>query len=222
MELVRYIHLNPLRAKVVSDLKKLDTYVYCGHSRIVGNHNCYWQDVSYVLRRFGKEAPDARFNYRDFVKKGIKLGQRPELTGGGLIRSLGGWSSAKRLRRSIERIKSDERILGDGDYVEEILKEANEQMERRYLLANLGYDLGWVASRVASVLKIDVKSVWRKGKHPEVVCARSLLCFWAARKLGITMKELAGRLELTPPAVSISVRRGEKLARKNGHRLTIE
>jgi len=222
LELVRYIHLNPLRATVLSDLEKLDKYVYCGHSRIVGNDNCSWQDVSYILRQFGKENSNARLNYRDFVKKGIELGRRPELTGGGLIRSLGGWSTAKRLRSSIERIKSDERILGDGDYVEEILKEANEQMESRYLFANRGYDIDWVASRVASVLNIDAESVWRKGKHPEAVCARSLLCFWAARKLGVTMKELAVKLGLTPPAVSISVRRGEKLARKNGYRLTIE
>ena len=35
------------------------------------------------------------------------------LTGGGLIRSFGGWSMAKLLRRSIERIKSDERILNN-------------------------------------------------------------------------------------------------------------
>ena len=95
LELVRYIHLNPLRAKVVSNLKKLDKYLYCGHSRIVGNRESSWQDVSYVLRQFGKRKMTARRNYRDFVQKGIELGRRPELTGGGLIRSLGGWEEVK-------------------------------------------------------------------------------------------------------------------------------
>ncbi len=121
LELVRYIHLNPLRAKVVSDFRKLDRYLYCGHSRLVGKHESNWQDVSYILHQFGKSKSAARRHYRAFVKKGIELGRRPELTGGGLIRSLGGWSTAKILRRSIERIKSDERILGDGEYVEQIL-----------------------------------------------------------------------------------------------------
>ena len=222
LELVRYIHLNPLRAKVVSDLKKLDKYSYCGHSRIVGNRESSWQDVSYVLRQFGKRQSAARCKYRDFVQKGIELGRRPELTGGGLVRSLGGWSKAKMLRRSIDRIKSDERILGDGDYVDEILKKANEQLESRYLLASLGYDIETVVSRVAEVLDIDSEKVWQKGKHPETVRARSLFCFWAARELGITMKELSGRLGLTPPAVSISVRRGEELVKKCGYRLTNE
>jgi len=36
------------------------------------------------------------------------------------------------------------------------------------------------------------------------------------------MKDLADRLELTPPAVSISVRRGEKLVKEFGYRLTHE
>jgi putative transposase len=222
LELVRYIHLNPLRAKVVSDFKKLDRYLYCGHSRIVGNRESSWQDVSYVLRQFGKRKSTARLNYRDFVQKGIELGRRPELTGGGLVRSLGGWSTAKLLRRSIERIKSDERILGDGNYVDEILKKANEQLESRYLLASLGYDMDKVALRVAEVLNIDPEKVWQKGKHPETVRARSLFCYWAARELGITMKELADKLGLTPPAVSLSVRRGETLAIEFGYILTIE
>ena len=153
------------------------------------------------------------------VMVSIEMGRRPELTGGGLIRSLGGWSAAKVLRRSIERIKSDERILGDGDYVDEILKKSNEHMESRYLLANLGYDTDKVASRVAEVLSVDSETVWQKGKHPATVSARSLFCYWVVRELGMTMKALADRLGLTPPAVSISVRRGESLAKKYGYQL---
>jgi hypothetical protein len=49
--------------------------------------------------------------------KGVNDGKRPELVGGGLIRSLGGWSAVKALRGMSERIKGDERILGDGSFV---------------------------------------------------------------------------------------------------------
>lgn len=219
LELVRYIHLNPLRSKVVSDLRKLDRYPYCGHSRVMGKRKSDWQDVSYVLQQFGKSKLAARLNYRDFVKKGIELGQRPELTGGGLIRSLGGWSMARRLRGTIEQIKSDKRILGDGEYVEKILKKANEQMENRYALTSSGFDIKKVAERVREVLEVEPDKVWEKGKHPETVRARSLFCFWAVRELGITMTEVAATLGLTQPAVSISVKRGEKLSEGNDYRL---
>ena len=37
LELIRYIHLNPLRAKLVQDLKELDKYPWTGHSAILGH-----------------------------------------------------------------------------------------------------------------------------------------------------------------------------------------
>jgi putative transposase len=36
LELVRYIHLNPLRAGIVEELKGLNTYPYCGHYALMG------------------------------------------------------------------------------------------------------------------------------------------------------------------------------------------
>ena len=36
LELIRYIHLNPLRARLVQDLKELDKYPWTGHSAILG------------------------------------------------------------------------------------------------------------------------------------------------------------------------------------------
>jgi putative transposase len=54
--------------------------------------------------------------------------------------------------------------------------------------------------------------VWKKGKYPDIVRARSLFCYWAVRDLGITNRALAIELRLTQPAVSISVKRDEKKA----------
>jgi chromosomal replication initiation ATPase DnaA len=93
-------------------------------------------------------------------------------------------------------------------------------MENRYVLASSEFDIEKVACRVAEVLEIEVDKVWEKGKHPEIVRARSLLCFRAVREIGITMTELAVMLGLTQPAVSISVKRGEKLGKEFGYRLT--
>ena len=92
-ELVRYIHLNPLRAGLVEDMKALDRYPYCGHSALMENVKRDWQQVDYVLGFFGKRKAEARKSYRTFVAKGVEQGQRPELTGGGLLRSVGGWAA---------------------------------------------------------------------------------------------------------------------------------
>jgi putative transposase len=79
-ELVRYIHLNPLRAGIVGELKKVDTYLYCGRSVLMGITEHGFQDVDYVLDFFGGNKLQARRQYREFVKKGVAAGRRPDLT----------------------------------------------------------------------------------------------------------------------------------------------
>ncbi len=62
---------------------------------------------------------------------------------------------------------------------------------------------------------------WEKGieagRRPELVgggLIRSVVCFLAVRELGITATELARRIGLTQPAISISVKRGAGIVKK--------
>jgi putative transposase len=91
LELVRYVHLNPLRAGVVNRLEDLDQYPWTGHSTLVGVVNREWQDVDFVLSQFGQIAGEARARYREFVASGVEQGRREDLQGGGLVRSIGDW-----------------------------------------------------------------------------------------------------------------------------------
>jgi len=94
---VRYIHLNPLRVRLVESLDQLDCYPYGGHSALMGKCPNDWQDVDTILSLFGRRASSARSAYRSFVEKAVAVGRRLELTGGGLIRSAGGWGALKSL-----------------------------------------------------------------------------------------------------------------------------
>jgi hypothetical protein len=219
LELVRYIHLNPLRAKLVGSVEALDDYPYSGHSALMGIRLVDWQDTAAVLARFGRRKRKARRDYRAFLCEGIEQGRRPELTGGGLIRSLGGWDEVKVQRRQKEYMKGDERILGDSEYVMDVLNAANESLKRKYQLKASGLDAYNVAARVADLLRLPVEAVWAAGKHRKTVAARSLLCYWSVRQLGVSMSSLAQRLGISPTAVSQSVVRGERLANKNGYSL---
>ena len=109
------------------------------------------------------------------VKKGIAVERRTDLVGGGLIRSAGGWSVVKAFRRSEQRVKSDERLPGDGDFVECILKEAREDLERRYSFKAAGYDFDLLVSRVAQSLQIEPADVVGPGKYVRTVKAHSVL-----------------------------------------------
>ncbi len=214
MELVRYIHLNPLRAKVVSDLSGLERYEYAGHSAILGFQKRPWQEIEYILGYFGLKVGSARKKYRDFVQEGVGRGRRPELVGGGLIRSLGGWKAAMGLRGGSLRLKGDERILGDSDFVLQVLKASEEELERKYRLKVEGYTLEKLADQVAGVLGLEPEDLGSVGKYAKNVRARSVFCYWAVRELGWSATEVARRIGITQPAVSISVKRGEQITKK--------
>src|SRR4030043_1652375 len=113
LELVRYIHLNPLRAGVVQSVKELEGYPWCGHSVLVGRLKKAWQEKDYILEHFGAQRSRALRAYRRFVEEGRIQGRRAELSGGGLIRSLGGWSQVLSLRDRKGRAPYDACILKD-------------------------------------------------------------------------------------------------------------
>jgi putative transposase len=135
-----------------------------------------------------------------------------------LIRS-GGWTALKAMRKAKIHVKSDERILGDSDFVQQTLSQRNEPFERRYALRARGVDLDQVAARVAQVLDMPVVEIWQPGKHQQLVRARSLTCFWAVRQLGLSMTSMARRLNISNAAVSKSVERGAQIAAKEGYEL---
>jgi REP element-mobilizing transposase RayT len=131
LKLVSYIHLNPLRARLVRSIDELDRYPWSGHAVIMKHIDNDWQDRDYVLQYFGDRNGLAIQAYREFVREQINLGTQPELTGGGLIRSAGGWSEVLSMRQRGERQFSDERILGSGEFVKEIIDEAEESIKDR-------------------------------------------------------------------------------------------
>ncbi|WP_254278418.1 transposase [Geobacter sulfurreducens] len=63
LELVRYIHLNPLRAGIVADLGALDTFPWSGHAMLMGKIVLEGQGINEVLRYFGPGVSASRRTY---------------------------------------------------------------------------------------------------------------------------------------------------------------
>ena len=193
-------------------MEQLDAYACCGHSVVMGMKSAEWQDVSKVLSMFGGNASAAKRRYRSFVEKGIGIGRRPDLTGGGLIRSAGGWQSVQAYRKRKVHLKGDERILGDSDFVLHVLEGQNEKMKRQYRLREQGYDFEKVVERVSKLFSLSAQEILNPSRQRQRVSARSLLCYRAIRKLGITAAVLSQRLVMGQSSVSRAVGRGESLA----------
>jgi REP element-mobilizing transposase RayT len=126
LELVRYIHLNPLRAGLVRTMDELDRWPLSGHAALVGRLKTPFQDTADVLLRFGPHARAARRLYRRFVEERLLQGTREDLQGGGLTRSLGGAAAALRQGKESPKVASDDRVLGLGRFVEAVVMGAGE------------------------------------------------------------------------------------------------
>jgi len=208
LELVRYIHLNPLRGGILRDLGELTGWARCGHSVLMGRLKCEWQDTDYVLSLFGKTVGSARRSYAAFVAEGASQGRRPELVGGGLLRSIGGWSVLSASRSQGLRLMSDERILGSSEFVESVLKRADEEYELKTRAQLEGPDVDTLIDRISDYFGIGREELRSSRKRREVCRARGLLCYLAVSRLMMSCADMARKLNVTPSSVSKSLIRG--------------
>jgi len=106
--------------------------------------------------------------------------------------------------------KSDERILGDSDFVAQVLSVCQEQMERKHILEAKGYNLDKATETVSNLMNLERSEICAAGKECRRVAARNLLCFWAVRELGFSMAELSRQLKLSISGISLSDSVGKK------------
>ena len=201
LELTRYIHLNPVRAGMVKDMRGLSKYPWSGHAVLMGSLKRDWQDRETVLSYFGRRRGQAISGYEEFVREGISRGRRPDLVGGGLIRSLGGWAQVLSSRRRGIEASSDQRVLGSSEFVESLLSEADERERETLRLSLRGRGLDSLIKEIAEgegVAEIGLRSGKRDRK---VSRARRLICQVAVDKMGYPGAEVARVLGVTTSAV---------------------
>ena len=208
-QLVAYIHLNPHRAGVVAEIAALKGYAWTGHSALMGQVDREWQDTGYVLSLFGGGASEARRNLQRHMVKWHEKGRCTELTGGGLIRSSGGWQAVKEAHREGIRLSSDERILGSSDFVENTLRAAGEGFDRRTKLHSAGIDLSAVVAEVCRQFGIGEDELTGTTRRIGVARARALIGYIATRELSISGSAVAYRLHQERSAISRAVRRAQ-------------
>jgi len=201
-ELVRYIHLNPLRAGIIDSISKLERYRWCGHSVILGKLKNDWQDKEYVLKWFGKRIGDARRAYRKFVENGVEQGHRSDLIGGGLIRSQGGWVAVKEMLREGVREKSDERILGSGEFVQQLIQQSDIERKRQfYRKENLELAI-WYIKRECKDEGVDIKAL-RAGSRRRIVSRlRNRLVQNVVENFGLSLAETGRQMGVSSSAVA--------------------
>jgi REP element-mobilizing transposase RayT len=207
-ELVRYIHLNPLRSGLVNDLDCLAAFPYGGHSAVTGKIGRAWQDTGRVLSLFGQRPRHARRAYEEFVAAGASFGRKPELVGGGLVRSLGGWSEVMALRRRGERSACDQRILGDSEFVVEIVDQMEQRLRQNLRLSESRPDIGHVCRQVCDTCSVSPGELCSGSRRRQAVTARGALAWIAVRELGYSGADVARYLGVSTSCITRTVATG--------------
>jgi len=216
LELVRYIHLNPIRAKIVESLPALDRYSWTGHAALMGNRQLDWQQTGTVLSKFGQKEIPARRSYRQFIAQGLNQPTGVDYGGGGLIRSYGGWQNIARARKEHEQKIGDERILGDNEFVEQALRQDKLGIENQTRLIREGWGLENLIIAVCTFFRVDPARVTEKARRDALSTAKSVICYYGTKRLHLSSTEIGLRLNMGQSAVSMSSKRGWKYCEEQG------
>jgi len=209
LALLRYIHLNPLRAGLVTDLDTLDAYEWSGHAVLLGYHARPWQDTAFVLQHFGGTIEGARGAYRRFVAAGLAQ-PAPDLDGGGLRRSQGAWETIDTLERGRERWTFDERVLGRSEFVTTLRGECTPGPRPLAAQVDPATFVPDTVQRVAAYLGVEAREISTNSRRRVVVRARALVCYLTVRLAGLPARRVAPLLGVSARTVLDGVSLAER------------
>jgi REP element-mobilizing transposase RayT len=196
LELVRYIHLNPLRAGIVSSLSELDSYSWCGHAVILGKRELAGQAVPEVLGLFGRKTAVARERYSSFIADGDVMGRRKDLVG---------QRDRKAASTAETRMNFDSRILGDDEFAEALRSHGNLAPK-----IPLKVPVSDIIAAVAAQLSVAAGAVTTNSRSPAISKARAVVCYIAC-SMGHTGAMVGSILGLTSAGVCAARARGKTI-----------
>jgi hypothetical protein len=178
-ELVRYIHLNPVRAGIVT---WPEDYKYSSHRAYLGLEPAGIVDVDPVLRHFGARKEVARDRYRKFVAAGIKLGHGDEF------------------------YAADEgRILGSEEFIDATIHRIGETGKANRGARKKAFPVGEVeperlVAAVENACGIPREDFCGAGKSAPAIRAKEMLIL-VGLQMGASMKMLSEMIGISPSAL---------------------
>ena len=201
MRLLRYVHLNPVKAGMVHSLKELAWCPWTGHAALMGTMTNDFQDASAVLGWFGDTPAKARQRYEAFVHK--KLQEEDDAEFEQLIQ-----------RSNAQCGRYDDYacwVIGDEQFVQEVIRRDTEHRMRLSRLRRAGWTLAMLAEHVAARLGLDAGRLGEPARRGAYARGRSAFAAVGYRQMGVPQTRIARFLNVAPATVSCMVKRGHEL-----------
>ncbi len=207
LPLIRYVHLNPVKAKVVdwSDLKR---YRWTGHKELVEKQKEGIINEEDVLSYFDQKRSLAIKGYGEYLREGIELNE--DYMGGGLMRSVGEKFEAQKLKKD-DRQCYDERVLGDGEFVENVLRQVGEEDEFKGVFR----DENELLEKIGKYYSVSKDEILNK-RDQSVREARKVFVYLANKYLGESASDVGKILKMKQSATSTARQKGQEIVGETG------
>lgn len=211
-QLIRYIHLNPIRVGKVKSLKALIDWPWCGHGFLVNSTRMLvndFQDRQEALRRFGGTERVAIKNYLSFLADSINesdletAGSLSRIESAEIAGAQKGWPA----------------VIGDPGFAKQALTQNQENFKRKHRQADYQRTLNFLLSQTRRKFEINEKELFLRGKRERRAEAREYFCYQAHYEELLPLSAIARFLSITiSPADRLARRGKEKWGSKKGKR----
>ncbi len=198
-EMVRYIHLNPVRAGICTTIEQLDTYPWTGHPVLVGLQSWQTQNTRDVLKRFDRKRAKAIEMYCKFLKSGID--KEPEI-----------YSTIRKTNFQSENIhNTGSWVIGNQEFVSKAMTADNAKRTRLARYAKEGISIEEIAAKISRQYGLSDGEILKRGKNNLISESRKVCAYTLNRLYDIPVIQIARYFNISSPAVSAMVAEGEKI-----------
>ncbi len=203
-QLVRYVHLNPVRADICRNMEELDEYPWSGHATLMGNRECLFQNTADILRRFNTKEKTRVAGYRKYIASGI-------------IKEEEGDFLAYLRRSNTDNVDRKEYrcwVIGDQDFVKKAIESDKKNRVQLSAYIRKGLSVEKIAKKVSPLMGLSLEDVYKRGRQNNRSLLRKVVAALSHRRYGIPVSEIAHYYSIGNSSVSRMMDEGEKYIKK--------
>ena len=194
LKLIRYIHINPLKAELVSNFEMLEKYPWTGHPGLIYPGYYPWQETAQILNTFSGNKTNKIKQYAQFIEEPEEtVYQDGRFDEGSFLLGANGLLSLEESREEI-RGYSQYRILGEMDFARSIYNQVNRTSKDHLRDRRFEHEsVEKILKYVQDTWLISERVLTSKGRTRSLSRARELVSYVFVNIIGMSLVD-SGRI----------------------------
>lgn len=209
LKLVRYIHVNPLEAGIVSDYRMLEMYPWTGHAGLIYPGSYPWQETTQVLNTFSGNKTDKIKQYGKFIEESEEIAyQDGRFNQGSFLLGTNGLLSLDESKDKEIGGYSQYRVLGDEEFARRIYEKVSYTRNGQLRDRRIEHDsVIRILEYAANKWRIPRTALTSSGRTRSVSRAREFVCYILVNIMGMSLVDSGRILKLSCQGVRAAAER---------------